>query len=196
MAERFAVRPILIEPNPMLADALRASGSSVVACALGTANGSTIFHIGGNDEASSVRLPKALGRLVPMDSLAVPVRTLSSLREEFRIPQFVCVKLDIEGAEVDVITSLGPTAREVAPQWTVEFHDGDEFGLCEPEEVDQAIHAMRRQGFSVLVRNWPSRTNVLFVDRKELSISWLYWAVIKIRYQYLAALWRKAARIV
>ena len=64
--------------------------------------------------------------------------------------------------------------------------------MSEPfDRLDAAISGMAHSGFSHLVRDWPVRTNVLFLDRRALSISLLKWIGLKLRYQYLALAWRR-----
>jgi len=123
--------------------------------------------------------------------VVVEVKTLLAIIEEESLAGIACVKLDIEGAEVEVLPVVAPVVREISPQWTVEFHDEPEFGLCSKEEVDIAIRSMQENGFSVLVRNWTARTNVLFLDRNQLRISRFIWFWVKWRNQWFAYLWRK-----
>jgi hypothetical protein len=125
----------------------------------------------------------------------VEVKTLSEIIAVEKLSGVSCVKLDIEGAEVEVLPAVAPVAKKISPQWTVEFHDEPEFGLCSKEEVDEAIRSMQANGFSVLVRNWPARTNVLFLDRRQLLISRFVWCWTKLRYQWLAFFWRKLRRV-
>ena len=192
VAALASVSVISVEANPDLATLLRQRGIRVIECALGLRDGIEHLNIGENDEASSIRLPRGRdAHLVVRQTVPVVMKTLRTLLEEQKISRAACVKLDIEGAEIDVLMSVGASSIEIAPQWTVEFHDGPEFQLCEAKEVDAAITAMRSVGFSVLVRNWPARTNVLFLKRDALSIGLLEWIAIKIRYQYLAVVWRK-----
>jgi FkbM family methyltransferase len=188
----FSVEPIAIEANPHLAHGLRDDGLRVVTCALGAEVGRTSFHIGKNDEASSLRRPTgAAVHLTVKESVQVEVKTLQGIIDQEKAKNVVLVKLDIEGTEIEVLQTLASVAKQITPQWTVEFHDDPEFGLCSKNEVNSVIRSMRRNGFSVLVRNWPSRTNVLFLDRKQLGICALSWFGAMLRYQYLAYFWRK-----
>jgi len=186
------VAVISIEANPILAEQLRHQGGRVIECSVGAASGSAEFHVAYNDEASSLRTPSGVGaHLVVKETMAVEVKSLEAILRENDIHDVACVKLDIEGAETDVLMSLGSFATQIAPQWTVEFHDDAEFKLCTAAEVDVALKCMRSAGFSILVRNWPARTNVLCLDRNALSIGLQDWFWLKLRYQYLALLWRK-----
>jgi FkbM family methyltransferase len=192
IAAEFPVRIISIEANPILAALLRQKGIQVVECALGATDGSVDFNIGHNDEASSTRTAAAgNAQLVVKETVHVDMKALTTVLDEHTISGVVCVKLDIEGGEIEVLMSVGAQASQIAPQWTVEFHDGPEFQLCKGTEVDTTIAAMRSAGFSVLVRNWPALTNVLFLKRDALSIGLFEWVALKIRYQYLAVVWRK-----
>lgn len=192
VSARFPVKVWAIEANPVLAAMLRKEDLDVVECALGATDGPVKFHVGINDEASSTRIPSSADvQLVVKQSVRVVMKTLENVLDELQISSLTCVKLDIEGGEVDVIESVGPVARQLCPQWTVEFHDDSQFRLCAANEVDSAIATMVTAGFSVLIRNWPSRTNVLFLDRRALAIGWIDWLGLKFRYQYFALLWRK-----
>jgi FkbM family methyltransferase len=195
-ARRFPVQTIAIEANPDLAQILRAAGLRVNEVALGSANGTTTFHLGENDESSSIRKPTMKGSHLKIKAaVVVQVKTLLMIIKEDRLTGIACVKLDIEGAEVEILPTIAPMAKELSPQWTVEFHDEPEFALCSKAEVDASISAMRASGFSVLVRNWPTRTNVLFLDRKQLEINNFTWFWIKCRYQWIAFLWRQLRRL-
>jgi FkbM family methyltransferase len=191
VAARFPVKVVSVEANPHLAEILRNKGLDVVECAVGGSERSVSFHIGTNDEASSLRLPSLADvHLVVMQTVSVAMKPLDAILREKGISRLACVKVDIEGSEIDVLKAVGDSAKWISPQWTIEFHDDREFGLCTPAEVDEIIAAMTSNGFSVLVRNWPSRTNVLFVHRSALSIGFGEWIAIKFRYQYAAILWR------
>jgi FkbM family methyltransferase len=193
-AKKFPITVHFLEANPVLAASLRSQGFCVVECALGAAEGSIAFNIGTNDEASSTRVPDGDAHLVIKEIVSVSMKTMNSVLSEIGVSHLACVKLDIEGEEVDVLRSVGPIARQISPQWTVEFHDDPEFKLRKSGEVDAAIATMTSAGFSVLVRNWPSRTNVLFVDRRVLQLGRLEWLAIKFRYQLFAYFWRKYGR--
>lgn len=192
VAELFPVTVIGIEANPTLAAALRGQGADIVECALGAEQGEVSFNIGDNDEASSLLTPSGEGSLLVIrETLSVQMRPMDAILTERGLSRLACVKLDIEGGEIDVLNQMAPRAAKIAPQWTVEFHDHEQFRLSTPRQVDDVLAAMRRSGFSVLVRDWPHRTNVLFVDRRALGIPALSWWGIKFRYQYFARLWRK-----
>ena len=192
ITELFPVRVISVEANPSLANLLRHRATQVIECALGARDGPELFNVGYNDEASSIRTPQGPnGHLVVRQTVHVAMKTLKTLLVEQDVSRLACIKLDIEGAEIDVLMSLGIFAREIAAQWTVEFHDEPEYQLCNAVDVDAAIAAMKSVGFSVIVRNWPIRTNVLFLNRDALAIGLLEWVALKVRYQYLAVVWRK-----
>lgn len=195
-AKIFPVSTIAIEANPDLVKTLRASNVSVLECALGSSNGTRVFYIGVNDEASSVRKPTIPGAHLQIKrDVIVQVKSIGAIIEENNLTGIVCVKLDIEGSEVEVLAAVAPLAKTISPQWTVEFHDEAQFGLCSKAEVDEVLRLMRECGFSILSRNWPARTNVLFLDRGHLKIGPMAWFWLKLRYEWFAYLWRKVIGI-
>jgi FkbM family methyltransferase len=176
IAAKFGVKPVCVEANPALARQLKEQGFHVLECAIGARDGCTQFYIGTNDEASSIRRPDGEGvQLVVKSTRQIAMKSLASISEMLDITDFACIKLDIEGAEVDVINSSSSLICKATPQWTIEFHDGREFQMCTREEVTAAIGRLKKLGFGILVRNWPARTNVLCLDRRTLRIGLADW---------------------
>lgn len=64
-------------------------------------------------------------------SYQVPVTTISEIMEEFNIEEFEYVKMDIEGAEYEILENL----PEGIKQFSVEFHDFLDLGP-DPENVE------------------------------------------------------------
>ena len=64
-------------------------------------------------------------------SYSVPVVTISEMMEEFGIEEFEYVKMDIEGAEYEILENLPKGIK----QFSVEFHDFLDLGP-DPDNVD------------------------------------------------------------
>lgn len=191
VSRRLGLYAVAVEANPELVKVLRHEGITVIEGALAASTAMRDFHIGANEETSSMLKPTtSRAHLQVTKSVVVQTKTLPSILAEASLVKACLIKLDIEGAEIEVLTTLDASLRAVSPQWTVEFHDEREFGLSSRDDVDRAIAEMRAAGFSVLVRNWPARTNVLFVNRSELGIGFFEWLWMKLRYQWLSFLWR------
>jgi FkbM family methyltransferase len=59
----------------------------------------------------------------------IPVISLLDVVEQFKLPKVDLVKMDIEGAEFEVILSAGSFLDRYRARWVVEVHDPDRIGL-------------------------------------------------------------------
>jgi FkbM family methyltransferase len=123
-ARRFGTISLAVEANPELVSKIANLGIRVHECALGAKSGTATFHLGENDESSSTRKPKGIGvHLQVQRELTVQVSTLQSIIEQEKIGRIALVKMDVEGVEAEVLSSISDVARNISPQWTVEFHE-------------------------------------------------------------------------
>lgn len=79
------------------------------------------------------------------------------------------VKMDIEGAELEVIASLEDDHIRRVGQWTIEFHDF--MGMMSVSDVDQCVSRIVGLGFYELY--WSKRRNnadVLLVNKNRLPL--------------------------
>ena len=79
------------------------------------------------------------------------------------------VKMDIEGAEIEVIASLDDDLIRQVGQWTIEFHDF--LGMTSAAEVKRCIDRIVALGFREL--NWSKRRNnadVLLVNSRRFGL--------------------------
>jgi FkbM family methyltransferase len=79
------------------------------------------------------------------------------------------VKMDIEGAEIEVIASLDDDLIRRVGQWTIEFHDF--MGKLSECDVRQCVERIARLGFHELF--WSKRRNnadVLLVNKNRLPL--------------------------
>lgn len=97
---------VLIEPQPDLADKLRAVRRAqvfAVACSSPDRNGTTLpFHVAG--PLSALDRDRMAPGAVPESVIEVPVRTLDSVLEAGRVPErFDFLSIDVEGHEIEVL---------------------------------------------------------------------------------------------
>ena len=79
------------------------------------------------------------------------------------------VKMDIEGAEIEVIDSLDDDLIKQVGQWTIEFHDFS--GLASASDVRRCVDRIAGLGFHELF--WSKRRNtadVLLVNKNRLPL--------------------------
>ncbi len=176
---------LLIEANAGLCEGLReVEGFTVRQAALCSHDGPVGFNLSRNDEGSSLLpLPEdaVIGNVLA-EKVEVPGVSLAAvLREQSR--DFDVVKMDVEGAELEILRSAPAEALQSVGQLTVEFHCGPAFGLaCPVEEVDDVIARLQGLGFLALDFSHSTRGNVLFINLakhaiplpRRLAWSWRY----------------------
>ena len=114
----------------------------------------------------SARCASVLGATTPQEDLTIqPVEmiTLAELRRRTHAQRVDLLKLDIEGAEIDLFNACSDEELQSVMQITVEFHDFLYPELKSP--VTQIRRRMRDIGFWVLPFALDN-TNVLFINRK------------------------------
>jgi hypothetical protein len=120
----------------------------------------------------------------------VPGTTIEDLLARHRVDRAALVKLDVEGAELEILEALEPDTLARIDQLTVEFHD-----FIDPEQSGavQAVTArLRAAGFQCL-RFSLDNSDVLFVNRrKPLSVPQRVW--IFARYKYPRGISRRLRR--
>lgn len=123
LLSRFAWRGVLIEANPALISEIRRDFAGLdivlVECAVSDYEGEADFHIGINDDVSSLNYENAHAWGDPTATIRVKVRRLSSILEENSIPlEFGVLSIDLEGEDVRVLNDLIGSS-EFRPQWIV-----------------------------------------------------------------------------
>jgi len=150
---RFGCVPYALEPNPT--SAAQISTAQVFPYALSSSSGQVKLFVGPNPEACSIFPLPEHANTVTARSIA-----LSDFLSEQRLTRIDLLKLDIEGAELDVLASL--TGSDVIRQITVEFHD---FMFPDQREhVIQSIRHMHNLGFRCFNFSSPGHGDVLFVN--------------------------------
>lgn len=158
----FGCRVIAVEANPKLIPEVRAvPGVEAHHCAVAGRDGEVAFHFSNESEAGAVvpGVRHATGEIV-----SVPARTLRSLLQEAKVEHVHLLKVDIEGAEVEVVDSLSDEEIQRIDQITLEFHDF--CGLVSTADVRRICDRLSRLGFDgIQFGGW---------DRSSDNLNWLY----------------------
>lgn len=169
-------RVVAFEPDPIVADRARENASlngmtnlAVVTSAVGAAPGTLQLHRGGWDsEGSSLYLqePDAPGDVL------VPVTTLDAWLETAGIDRVAVLKIDAEGAELDIIAGAGQLlSRNDAPAIIIEANPVTlraagvttaqlRSALAAHGYVMTVIETMEWRG--EMVENWLARKGLVF----------------------------------
>ena len=79
-------------------------------------------------------------------TVEVPCRTLAGVMHEFGLDRIDLLKVDIEGAELEVLAGVSPSLIRRVSQSTVEIHGAREFGFQLRDQVDRVIRRMEELG--------------------------------------------------
>jgi hypothetical protein len=126
-----------------------------------------------NDVGSSLLKLPALSDFdcTLLKTVDVPARTLDAVFDHFSLDWVDLLKMDIEGAEVQVLNSADPRLLRRIGQISAEFHGEAVFGFELAQEVEVVISRLRSLEFVVLDFSAGKRIDVLAVQRKVLGVS-------------------------
>jgi len=174
--QKYGLRSLLlVEANPSLARELsQVANWNVENCAAASREGSLAFNIAANDEGSSILdLPEQsqLG-CSSVGTVSIRAKTLESLLGSLAPGTIDLLKVDIEGAEVEILLESPPHVLQRFGQITVEFHCDPMFGFGGRAQVTRALARMRSLGFECLCFD-ARLMDVLFVNHRQLELSGL-----------------------
>lgn len=159
-------RCVLIEAHPDLAAAIEPPpGATVLSAALGATDGEQAFVFSPNLEAGSIAKDA--------DSApSVKVRTVSllSVLRECVAERINLLKLDIEGAEFDLIRDTPDEIWSRIDQITIEFHDFLP-DFQRDGQLEEAVARLRSLGFWMSNMAFKTHGDVLFVNRNRSCLS-------------------------
>jgi FkbM family methyltransferase len=185
---RWDARCLCVEANPALCAQWDAPGEVINAAVAGY-DAEIDFLISTNAEASSFY---ENGQLPRENRVKIRALTLESVMTHAVIANASLVKMDIEGAEIDVLTRVSAAGLSRCQQISVEFHD-----FCLPNitayDVARVKRRMHEAGFwciSFSCRN----TDVLFVNKQANVLSWYEYVWIAYVIRYVLGLGRMLRR--
>ena len=188
---------VLVEANPLLAEKIRQGGAFPVwSYAMTSKAGRVSFNVSKNIEGSSMlTLPQeSIWNSVLEKTIEVEALPLDRLVEIAGIDKIDLLKMDIEGAEIDVIHSISRPLLEKIGQITVEFHSDPMFGFSLVREVEGAMAYLEKNGFACMDFSEGTRRDVLFVNRRIHDLPWrqrMMWRWRTHRPPGLAKIWLK-----
>lgn len=146
-------------------------------------DGEQLFSLAEDSEASRVIREDD----VTAETIRVRAISLAKLFEIANVDFVDIVKLDIEGAEIEVIARTPMERLQQIGQITIEFHDF--CGLTTQSQIDSALHRLRQAGFLVLRMTVHGHGDVLAVNSKVHRLS-------SLRRFYLLRLVRPAIMVI
>ena len=162
---RFGCQCHLVEANPRLVETLIvARAKSITTAALGARDGRGMLHVSENPEATGLFDAGSATTSVEVETIS-----LATLMQRRGITEIDILKLDIEGAEFDLIASTPDQILQRINQITVEFHDFKPAfrgrGLFE-----NARARLQLMGFDCCNMAFRTHGDVLFLNRARLRL--------------------------
>ena len=167
MAALYEVRGFIVEAAPALFASLAPpKGMTKVHAAVTDRDGVAQFNLSSEDDAHSLYTP--FGGAV-IDQCEVRAMCPETLWAEHGIEHIDLLKVDIEGAEIAVLSAMTDSMLQAIHQITIEFHSA--FGAYAEVAVDRVIERLRDLGFAFYDFYQPRYTNSLFIHREGCRLS-------------------------
>jgi FkbM family methyltransferase len=166
VTQRFGCRVIGVEPNPTLAERNRSAGLACRHMAIAARNGEAAFCIDTNDSRAS-RL--AGGTHSATDTVMVTTRTLHDFMSHEKLDRVSLLKMDIEGAELEVFEGEPLDFFDKFDQISVEFHA---FAFKDHTPRVRSILDRFTMGGFVCYDFSVSLMDVLLVNTRRRPINW------------------------
>ena len=189
MRETYGCSCFAVEPNPRLFERLNLMpGIQAFNYAVAGSAGEVDFRLTDNDEASSIvrSSSDAVGDIVRVKTIG-----LADLLEQMRVDYVDLLKVDIEGAEIEMFDAMPDRIAPAFGQLTVEFHDFCGIPVAAIERVSRKLGKL---GFAAIKFSRHTYGNVWFVNTRRLDVSQLDLACAKYIYRNLAGARRILAR--
>lgn len=154
-------------------------------------DGPITFHISDNPESSSIIRRQGA---VPQETVTVDGCTLETFMRNNHLTSVDLLKVDIEGAEIELFKSLSDNTLKRFKQITIEFHDFIKELRCS-EEVEGIANRLASLGFVCIVFSWSNKSDTLFLNKQNSGISTLRYLFIKYVTKYVMGLGRASRRI-
>jgi FkbM family methyltransferase len=189
MRQSYGCNCFAVEPNPRLFERLSLmSDIHAFNYAVAGSAGEVDFCLTDNDEASSI-VPTS-GAVIG-DIVKVKAIGLAGLLEQMRVEYVDLLKVDIEGAEIEMFDAMPDSIAPAFGQLTVEFHDFCGVPVAAIERVSKRLGKL---GYAAIKFSRHSYGNVWFVNTRRLNVSQLDLAHAKYIYRNLAGAGRILAR--
>jgi FkbM family methyltransferase len=172
---RFGCQCHVVEANPDFAETLSLiAARSITIAALSAADGRATFHLSQNPEGSSLFDGDSSTTTIEVEEISLPM-----LMKRIGVEEIDLLKLDIEGAEFELIASTPDDVLRRIKQITVEFHD------FKPQFRDRGLFETARErlndlGFVCCNMAFRSHGDVLFLSRERIGLR--FWRCVYARW--------------
>lgn len=175
LRDRYGYSVVAVEPVPELVEWLREQGATAIHAAVTGMDGEvTLTYDLSQDMTGSVMGSDVVHFLASSQNNEVTVRSVTLATLVQQVGPVSLLKVDIEGAELDMFAQAEADVLQAIDQITVEFHD---FWYPElSERTEAAKTRLQALGFH-MIRFTPNNKDVLFINKRLGVSSWKLWYV-------------------
>lgn len=187
LADRFGCQCFSVEAVPYLFAAIPDhSKIKKFNFAIASKEGTLEFALSSQPESGSLyELPTAMHE----GTISVEAKTLSQFLKENSIKSVDLLKVDIEGAEIDLLESADTELLNKIRQITVEFHDFLPYFKQGPA-IRRIKSKLAKAGFACIPYSLRFNADVVFVKRSDPDFQQLVYLYLKYCDRYLRAIGR------
>ena len=179
-----------VEANPELFKQLNKLDKTVsYNLAISNANSEATFYLSDNPSSSSLRHDK---RINFINEISIKCQSLKTFVDENNIHNIDLLKMDIEGAEIDVLMSIDEILIDRISQMTVEFHEKQFITENEICRIKSVINKMRRYGMYCINFTKPRYTDVLFINLNHISLNIVKQLILILFFEIIVGSYRNA----
>jgi FkbM family methyltransferase len=187
--QTYGCRCFAVEPNPRLFERLSLmSDIHAFNYAVAGSDGEVDFCLAANDEASSI---VRTGSGVIGNRVKVKTIGLAGLLQQMDVEYVDLLKVDIEGAEIEMFDAMPDSIASAFGQLTVEFHD---FCGVPVAAIKRVSKKLGKLGYAGIKFSRHTYGNVWFVNTRRLNFSRLDLTHAKYIYRNLAGAGRILSR--
>lgn len=163
ISKRYGSQVYSVEANPAVYERIAAfPDSRKFNFAIAGSEGMLTLHVHDNSEASTLQSSESTS--AEGKTVEVLARRLEPFVSELGLARVHLLKMDIEGAEIDVLANCSDAFLQTIDQLSIEFHDFCD--LVTRDQVDAVIQRLTALGFRHIVFSRPrnGHTDTLFVN--------------------------------
>lgn len=177
-----------VEANPELYKKLQVMDKTIsYNLAISNSDSEVAFYVADHPSSSSLRSEKKSNF---SHEISIQCRSLITFVKENKIQNIDLLKIDVEGAEIDILMSIDKMLMDKISQISVEFHEKQFDTLKEISRINAVIKQMKSYGMFVINFTKPRYANILIVNLNHLSINMLKRSILILYFEYLLASYR------
>ncbi|MFD2161026.1 FkbM family methyltransferase [Paradesertivirga mongoliensis] len=172
LTNEFKCKSIAIEASPILFEKLPLLPQvRIYNYAICSTNGPVNFYLSENPEASSLQSSIAEGWGLS-NNIQVEGITFATFKNHHKIQDRIDIlKIDIEGAEIDLLGNMPADILKHIGQIPVEFHDFIYKDENDKARINQVIERLRGHNFLILKLSTNDWREVLCINKKIIKLS-------------------------